>query len=526
MVNKKGMEVHGFVMKLILAIVGAMIVISFLVFFQLRSGGDVSDGMCQFSNSVRGAGSGIFKEIEQSRPGAVMPKTPRFCKTQLVKIQPDDFTKCDPQLEADWFIPNKRADAVRACAAQQIAELAYRCWKMNGEGAWNPDSWVCFRGELVGSIEPGSLKDTDVQSEYEDKVRDEICPPATGEDNRKIVPKSGPECKSVPDVSKKLAELMTKYVIWKSVSEYYSGGLQDVASNCARRAEGMTDEQYGLAKEKLADEFVFKVLPEKEYDEQLRVIQSGNSEQSELDNFKKTYIKYGTDYENQLGSKIDETIATDKMLCSGQIKNLINYAFVGKFESNENTATAQNNLRSYIERSLEYTDEQTSSDKDIRTELDKLTDDVIKIAPELPDFAAIDEQFLQYVMKTYNILGENRKYSSVLPGYNLRFIKQHKIKVGEMFEVGFCDPNMGDILSGVGALFECTLDSFKSLQLLAKQQILVAKGGQSTYASRTENPYPNMCNLFNMHITDRVWFTDWRALCRGAARFALGERAR
>ena len=74
------------------------------------------------------------------------------CKTRMVQIDPNDWSKCDQKFE--MAATSSKEAAEKNCAMQQVAELVRRCWSINGEGELDAYNWACF-ATVIGETDLG-----------------------------------------------------------------------------------------------------------------------------------------------------------------------------------------------------------------------------------------------------------------------------------------------------------------------------------------------------------------------------------
>ncbi|MDP6584310.1 MAG: hypothetical protein QF535_06615 [Anaerolineales bacterium] len=130
--NKKGANVMtGRAVKIILAVVGIVIVVTVVFAFMRFATQETIDEMCGIGNQVK----------------EKLLFWPQMCERRSVDILPDNWEICPHYavVYAEADDASGRAEAMRNCAIQQVAELVVRCWDFSGRGALGPGDYDCFQ---------------------------------------------------------------------------------------------------------------------------------------------------------------------------------------------------------------------------------------------------------------------------------------------------------------------------------------------------------------------------------------------
>lgn len=128
--------------------------------------GDIEDEICRNSNQLRGSTTPL------GYVGA-RPKSTKLCGTQHESIYANDFSKCDPEFED--MMKKDEIEALRMCAAHQIAQLVWRCWWMGGEGGFGAiGSWKCFTAKIVINQYGGEKSNYKVEDNLRRQLREKL----------------------------------------------------------------------------------------------------------------------------------------------------------------------------------------------------------------------------------------------------------------------------------------------------------------------------------------------------------------
>jgi len=146
--SKRGVAVYGAVILLVIVIFSGVIIIGFTNIIR----GGVVEGfpeiMCTLTSSIRGNAQIVGIKI-----------WPELCETKVIDVDPADWKKCPTvdtsDLDFDNIEPYQLVSSshygsspvkafLKECAAEQVVNLATRCWSMRGRGAYDPGSLTCY----------------------------------------------------------------------------------------------------------------------------------------------------------------------------------------------------------------------------------------------------------------------------------------------------------------------------------------------------------------------------------------------
>lgn len=180
-INSKKALAAAVVAGIIIAIVAGVIVL--IVYAQFVGGigaeSTFPDTMCRVNanivDKVPSPAKGTLKWI--------------FCVERDVTINAKNWDKCKPEFKTKYENPttdDSEKEAIKACASEQIAGLAERCWYMYGEGKWKLGGIgldvkePCFKFKVY-NLNPYELKKKDVAEQLntnllkKDKINWEEC---------------------------------------------------------------------------------------------------------------------------------------------------------------------------------------------------------------------------------------------------------------------------------------------------------------------------------------------------------------
>ena len=135
--NKKGAIARNYLIVILVAIIGGVIVLVFTATFAGGVQTGFGESMCTMTSSIRGHTVNVGK-FEQHL-------FPELCETKTVYIEPTKSVGC-PSVGRD-FDEDEIADIPKTpenCAAEQIINLAARCWAMRGKGGYEPGDFDCY----------------------------------------------------------------------------------------------------------------------------------------------------------------------------------------------------------------------------------------------------------------------------------------------------------------------------------------------------------------------------------------------
>ncbi len=138
--GKRGFEVSlkFIIMWIVLPIIAGLFILMIFVQVGGKASGGFGDDLCHMN-----AG---FKNMLWTGLKVVLPLF--ACKERSVKVDANDFSKCDPGDALGY----KGANDLKSCASEQLFGLINRCWYMMGSGNFNfvatADEYNCFAAKI------------------------------------------------------------------------------------------------------------------------------------------------------------------------------------------------------------------------------------------------------------------------------------------------------------------------------------------------------------------------------------------
>lgn len=469
--NKKAQKPEWFMILIILAIVGLIFGVTFLIGFKGSGVGNIRNKICKYTNQMR-TKFGILGPMEDLRPGAIVPKMPKFCTTSLEQIAANDWGKCDTYFENQYNgwqgIAKDELEALRGCAAHQIIDLAWQCWDMGGQGTLEPESWMCFTVQ-VGTELQGEVDVDKVYLKLRKNLKKELgCSP----DSEKDYGITHSDCSKLLDI---LPQKLVDKLVHSNTIEMYENMIIQGYTTKNEEKLGLTD----CVKENVDIIDLFTQITDA----------------------------------SKVESILQDTVVTSKKGCEGVIsfvKEKMNRIDSERDGIDKINADIHTEIKDALGVKAENPGEPICTKKDESgncieefnpTQLDVLLETTFEIGSKLPELGEIDKEYLYEIMRTTNVKDEYYTYTSVIPKDKLEVIADFKIIPGSLFEIGFCDPPL-PIGSGVVQRFTC---GFKceivngEWECGEKQRIQLASGGGGAGGiSRVGSPYPSYCQLGNV----------------------------
>jgi len=148
MTNKKAIVITVLVAIIVAIIAGMFMMMIFGNVAEASGAGTMVDSMCRFN-------AGLVSSFSETGRG-LLPLI--FCPQRTVTIDATDWSKCNAEL-----YKKDLANGKNFCAAQQILQLADRCWYMYGDGKLSISgdvirkSEVCFKFKVVNLPKTGTF---------------------------------------------------------------------------------------------------------------------------------------------------------------------------------------------------------------------------------------------------------------------------------------------------------------------------------------------------------------------------------
>ncbi len=446
---------------LILAIV-ALVVVSYVLYDMSKSeSGNVEDNLCRQSNRWRQ--SSTIPGLDEVRPKLVFGKPRVGCATQYETIDASDANKCDVDPAR-----LKTIDGLRECAAHQIAELAWRCWWMSGEGSWDRiGSWKCFTGKIVMNQYAGEESAIKVREELTRQVKDKLkC--GYGIEQVEL---TGISCTAL---AAQLAEKLHSKLTDEAVIEYYKdkilyGEVKDSGNS------QVVENSLELCAIELANpsDLITELITMKDVNGRF-VREKTAAEVLDRKILQKTGCLDIVSYAEE-NARIVEEYQNKILDINKKISSLLQSHLVNPDEDVEIKTEAPE-------------DEESDHVAEFRPRLEDLFESTLVIGGQLPNIGAITESDIRKALADKeSVTQEGVKYSrSFNSKDDFRLLEELKINPNTLFEVALCDPQ-SELGDGILAN-ECRFDF--------GQGVLLGKAG-TVGTSREGSPYCNVLNAFN-----------------------------